>query len=93
MRVNARLDKQSESDLKFLQQVTHTTSTDIIKMALRFYASHIHQEAQQQKEALLKSAFIGCFAGPSDLSSHYKAYVREALDAKYRYSEPIQTYI
>ncbi len=29
MRVNARLDEQSESDLKFLQQVTHTTSTDI----------------------------------------------------------------
>ncbi|MBU0498534.1 MAG: hypothetical protein KJ558_01900 [Gammaproteobacteria bacterium] len=83
MRVNARLDEQGEQDLKYLQQVTHTTSTDIIKTALRFYASHIRREAQQQKDALLKSGFIASFQASSHLSADYKAGLREILDAKY----------
>ena len=84
MRVNARLDEQSEADLKYLQEVTHcTTSTDIIKAALRFYASHFQQEAQHQKEALLKSGFIGSFKASPDLSKNYKQAMHKALDEKY----------
>lgn len=83
MRINARLDEETERDLKFLQQTTNTTSTNIVKSALRFYAAHIRQEAQQQKEALLKSGFIGSFQASSDLSENYKQYLQEVLDAKY----------
>lgn len=83
IRVNARLDEQGESDLKYLQQVTRTTSTDIIKAALRFYAVYIRQEAGQQKTAMLKCGFIGSFQAADDLSANYKQQAREVLDAKY----------
>jgi len=83
MRVNARLDEQSEADLQYLQQITDSTSTDIVKAALRFYAEHFKQEAQQQKEALLKSGFIASFKASPNLSENYKQAVNEVLDAKY----------
>lgn len=83
MRVNARLDEQSEADLKYLQRVTESSSTDIIKTALSLYASRFREEAKQQKQALLDSGFIGSFKAEPDLSENYKQRVREALDAKY----------
>jgi S-ribosylhomocysteine lyase LuxS involved in autoinducer biosynthesis len=88
LRINARLDEKAANDLKFLKDSTDTTNTEALKAALHFYAEHLRNEAQRSKQALLDSGFIGCFEGPEDLSTNYKKYVAEAIDAKYPPQKP-----
>lgn len=85
MRINARLDEQSEKNLQFIQQTTGETVTQIIKILLQERAERLREKNKPgaKLKALLDSDFVGCGEGPEDGSINYKKYVADYLDDKY----------
>jgi len=85
MRINARLDEQSEQDLQFIKQTTGETVTQIIKTLLEERAERLREKNRPgaKLKALLDSDFVGCGEGPEDGSINYKKYVADYLDDKY----------
>ncbi len=86
LRINARLDEQTASDLQFLREVLGDKSiTEVLKYSLQQVAQDLRDRARakRQKQIWRDSGFIGAFEGPEDLSSHYKQYLASMLDAKY----------
>lgn len=85
MRINARLDEQSEQDLQLIQQTTGETVTQIIKELLAERAEQLREKSKPgaKLKALLESDFVGCGEGPEDGSVNYKKYVADYLDEKY----------
>lgn len=86
MRINARLDEQSVSDLQFLRsELGDRSVTDVLKYALKQAAQDLRDRmrAKQQKQIWRSSGFVGCFAGPEDMSVNYKKRLAEILDEKY----------
>ena len=84
MRINARLDEQSEQDLLFIKEKTGETVTQIIKELLTEKAENLRVKHKpgSKMQALLKSDFVGCAEGPEDGSVNYKHYISEYLDEK-----------
>jgi hypothetical protein len=66
MRINVRLDEQSEQDLQFIRQSTGETVTQIVKTLLSERAKNLreNQKPGLKLKALLESDFIGCGEGP-----------------------------
>lgn len=85
MRINTRLDEQSEQDLLFIQEKTGATITHIVKELLAERARQLKENDKpgSKMTAFLESGFIGCGEGPADGSVNYKKYVAEYLDEKY----------
>lgn len=85
MRINARLDEQSEQDLLFIKEKTGETVTQIIKELLTAKAETLRAKHQpgSKMQALLQSDFIGCAEGPEDLSVNYKKYFYQRIKEKH----------
>lgn len=85
MRINARLDEQSEKDLQFIKQTTGETVTQIIKTLLEERAERLRKKNRpgDKLKVLLSSDFVGCGEGPEDGSINYKKYIEDYLDDKY----------
>lgn len=85
MRINARLDEQSEQDLLFIKQQTGKTVTQIIKELLTEKAEtlRIKHKPGSKMQAFLKSDFVACAEGPEDGSVNYKHYISEYIDEKF----------
>ena len=86
LRINARLDEESAADLKFLRSALGDKSiTDVLKFSLPQVADDMRERnrAKRQKHIWRESGFIGEHAGPEDLSTNYKRYLADVLDAKY----------
>lgn len=86
LRINARLDEQTASDLQFLREMLGDKSiTEVLKYSLQQVAQDLRDraKAKRQKQIWRDSGFIGAFDGPEDLSSNYKQYLVSMLDAKY----------
>ncbi|MBE0435158.1 MAG: hypothetical protein IBX56_05070 [Methylomicrobium sp.] len=85
MKINAKLDKQSEQNLLFIQEQTGETVTRIIKELLAEKAESLRQKTRTgaKMKALLESDFVGCAEGPEDLSENYKDYLYNGLKEKH----------
>lgn len=84
-RINARVGQEYIDKLEVLKNQQHSSVTQVLKMAIdEYYASHI-SKAATQRDALLKSGFIGCAEGSTDLSESYKVDLVESLEAKHDY--------
>jgi len=85
MRINARLDEQSEQNLLFIKEKTGETVTQIIKELLTEKAEALKakQKPGSKMQALLKSDFVGCAEGPEDLSTNYKEYFYQGIKEKH----------
>ena len=85
MRINARLDQQSEQNLLFIKEKTGETVTQIIKELLTEKAQALKdkQKPGSKMQALLKSDFVGCAEGPEDLSTNYKEYFYQGIKEKH----------
>ena len=86
LRINARLDEQTASDLQFLREMLGDKSiTEVLKYSLQQVAQDLRDRAKAKRPTQLwrYSGFIGAFDGPEDLSSNYKQYLASMLDAKY----------
>ena len=85
MRINARLDEQSELDLLFIKEQTGETVSQIIKELLTEKAEklRIKRKPGSKMQALLQSDFVGCAEGPEDLSTNYKEYFYQGIKEKH----------
>ena len=88
LRINVRLDEQSQLNLQFLQQeFSEYSVSDIVKYSLRRAASDLKlataTEVERQKQIWRSSGFLGGFTGSEESSANYKQGVREILDEKY----------
>ena len=82
MRINARLDPESEEKIKRIKEVTHKSTTDIIKESVNLYYSQLKCDAKSNNQKLLKS-LSGISTGPEDLSDNYKNYIYSDLEKKH----------
>lgn len=80
IRINARLT--GEDALRYQQLLEHSgcSASDLLRDALREYHA-LHLRPRRNPQQLL-AGFIGGGAGPEDLSTHYKAYLADALEEK-----------
>jgi predicted DNA-binding protein len=71
-RINARIDSELERKLSYLRERTKQSTTDVVREAIERYHAAIGETAATPAEILERAGFIGCFAGPRDLSVRYK---------------------
>ncbi len=84
MRVNARLDDSYQSKIDYLADVRHLTVSDVVREAIDHYFEAVRAEQVRRLRGL--DSFVGMAAShdaPADLSSHYKRYVGEIIEAKH----------
>jgi len=82
MRINARLDPDSEEKIKRIKEVTHKSTTDIIKESVNLYYAQLNCDAKSNNQKLLKS-LSGISSGPKNLSDNYKNYIYRDLEKKH----------
>ncbi len=84
LRINARLDPQTASELDALVKAGGQTVTEVVKNAIHCYYRQQTERASQPALDLFRLAgLIGCADGPPDLSSRYKDYLGESLVQKH----------
>ncbi len=82
-RINARLDDEHVEKLEKLKSQMHTSTTEILKMAIDdLYETQLTQK-QIKLDTLLNSDFIGCGKAEPDLSSKYKSYLNVDFSKKH----------
>lgn len=81
MRINVRLDEQSEQDLQLIQQTTGETVTQIIKELLAERAEQLREKNKPgaKLKALLESDFVGCVKARKTVRSTIKNMSRTIL--------------
>jgi hypothetical protein len=84
MRINARLDQESENHLRYLQKMTGKSYTEIMKESLACYYQSIIADSRNKNQQLLQE-LAGIATGPDDGqgSVNYKKIIAQAIDAKY----------
>jgi hypothetical protein len=81
MRVNARLDAESQRQLAYLVEATSSGVSDVLKASLAHYYSAVRADRRPQLKRL--TAFIGKLgSGRSDVSVRAKEGVLDAIAAK-----------
>jgi hypothetical protein len=87
MRVNARLDEQTEVQMQYLTQATGQSVSHVVREAIALY--HVQVRQRQAKPASRFLALIGTGdSGRGDVASNVKAHVAEILDEKFALSHP-----
>lgn len=82
MRINARLDGNSEEKIEKIMRVTKKSKTDIIKESVDLYYKKLNLDAKENNKKLLKS-LSGIADGPKNLSENYKQYLTRELSKKH----------
>jgi len=82
MRINARLDKESEEKIESIKRATNKSVTDIIKESVDLYFTQLNLNAKKKNMELFKS-LSGIGEGPDDLSENYKKYLTQDLNKKH----------
>lgn len=85
MRVNARLDDSYQTKIDYLAEIRHTTVSDVVRDAIDHYYAAVKAERARKRRSL--DDLVGMFEGrpdtPADLSTNYKKYIGEIIEAKY----------
>lgn len=86
MRINARLDQDSENHLRYLQKTTGKSCTEIVKESLAYYYQSVITDSQSKNQQLLKE-LAGIASGPDDGkgSVNYKKIIAKAINEKHRH--------
>jgi hypothetical protein len=77
MRINARLDDDTRRKLAYVERETGWSISDIVRKAIDAYYKTFKAAKADPGGALRKSGFIGCAEGPADLSTTYKAELKQ----------------
>jgi predicted transcriptional regulator len=84
MRVNARLDDAYQAKIDYIVETRQISVSDVMRDAIDHYYAAVKAEQVQRLRRL--DAIVGMaesIAAPADLSTHYKKYVGEIIEAKY----------
>ncbi|NCT69274.1 MAG: CopG family transcriptional regulator [Rhodanobacteraceae bacterium] len=80
IRINARLTGEDARRFRELQKREGLSASDLLRDALReYHAAHARPRVDVAK---LLAGFVGAGEGPTDLSTHYKDYLTDALETK-----------
>ena len=85
MRVNARLDGDTQQQITYLTQTTGQSVSHVLREAIGVYHAQVRQQRAMPIN-LLAMAGTGN-SGRSDISSNIKKYVMEVLEAKHGLSK------
>ena len=81
MRVNARLDEESQRQIEYLVASTGESVSHVVRESVRLYYDQVRARQGGLRHF---SKLIGQgHSGRSDIASNYKQHVAEAIDAKY----------
>lgn len=85
MRVNARLDDSYQAKIDFIIESRHSSVSDVVREAIDHYYEAVKAERARKRRSLddLVGAFEGHPDTPADLSTNYKKYIGEIIEAKY----------
>ena len=81
-RLNARLEADLARKLERLRRMTGKSVTAIVKAALEAYYDRLHDGKESAREVLESCGFVGCADGGPNLSTGYKAALRDSLAKK-----------
>jgi hypothetical protein len=81
MRVNARLDEATRQELRQLQKETGMSVTEVIRESI--HRLYLQESVATRSPVESFADLIGCIEGPADLSTNYKAVLRESLLTKH----------
>ncbi len=79
LRLNARVDPELARKVKYLEERTGSSTTEVLKASLEAYYARV---LENESPALLLKDFVGCAEGPSGLSSSYKTQLTDSLARK-----------
>jgi hypothetical protein len=83
MRINARLDAETERQLRYLMESTGLSVSDVVKSSLAHYYEAVWSDRPPQLARLLAVAGSKG-SGRSDISLRTKQALTESLTAKHR---------
>lgn len=83
MRINARLDEDSEKKLEYLAKKYQYSQSDLIRAAINALYDLTRKNSAPACGSLLQSGFVGGGSAESDLSDTYKQYLLEGLSKKH----------
>ena len=85
MRVNARLDDSYQAKIDYIVETQHLSVSDVVRDAIDRYYDAVKAERARKRCSL--DDLVGMFDGradtPADLSTNYKKYIGEIIEAKY----------
>lgn len=79
-RLNARVPDEVARKVRYLQARLGQSTTDVVIASLEAYYDQVTRE---EAPARLLEDFIGCAAGPGNLSRDYKKLMLSSLEAKH----------
>jgi hypothetical protein len=84
MRVNARFEPPVAKKLAYLKAKRGETTSAILKRAIEAYYEKEAGASNSPLELLEQAGFVGCAAGPTNLSTNYKRVLTKSLEGKVR---------
>lgn len=85
VRINARLTGPDAERFAQLLEREGRSASELLRAALREYHARHMPRGPDPAEVLARHGFVGGGEGPADLSTRYKDYLDEALEAKHRW--------
>jgi hypothetical protein len=85
-RVNARIDDATQARLNELILTTGQSVSHVVREAIAVYHVQMHKQQPLPRRLL---AMVGKYdSGHADSATNYKAIVAEAIEEKYRHTQP-----
>ncbi len=81
MRVNARLDGDTQQQITYLTQATGQSVSHVVREAIGVYHAQVRKEQPRPASKFLALAGTGD-SGQTDIASNVKKYVGLAIEAK-----------
>ena len=85
MRINARLDQETMTQVHYLTKSIGLTLSSMIKESIHFFYRHIRAQESNPAKILMETGFIDSGTGEKDLSKNYKNVLNKALSEKHGY--------
>lgn len=82
-RINARIDRVAEEQLRYVTEHTQMNVTEALKASIALMYEKVSREQVRAIDIFTRSGFIGMGdSGRSDLSTNYKTLLAETLASK-----------
>ena len=82
-RVNARLGRSHATKLEYLTAKHSLSVSEVVKVSIDQLYEATRSREKRPYDIMRETGLIGCGDGPVDLSSRYKEYLTEEMNAKY----------
>ncbi len=84
MRINARLDEETQAQLEYITLTTGSSTSHVVRESVAQYYLHVRA---QQRPRMRFLDMVG-HSGRTDVASNFKAHVAEIMDEKLARSHP-----